>query len=168
MGKAEQGRPGPMAAIAEVANAAKAAKALKKQAASECVKVVIRCRPPNRKEKEAGNAIIIEMDKKTSCIWLHNPKADESEPPKQFTLDGAYYLETTQRELYDETAFPIIENVIEGYNGTIFAYGQTGTGKSLTMQGPSEPKEQHGIIPNAFHHIFDTVNSSCGAKEFLV
>lgn len=43
------------------------------------------------------------------------------------------------------------------YNGTIFAYGQTGTGKSHTMQGPAQPKEQHGIIPNAFHHIFETV-----------
>lgn len=151
-------------ALAAVAAAAK----LKKAAGGECVKVVIRCRPPNRKEREAENAVIIEMDKKTSHVALHNPKANESEPPKQFTFDGAYFWETSQRELYDETAFPIVESVIEGYNGTIFAYGQTGTGKSHTMQGPPEPKEQHGIIPNAFNHIFDTVNTNTSAKEFLV
>jgi kinesin family protein 3/17 len=41
--------------------------------------------------------------------------------------------------------------------GTIFAYGQTGTGKSFTMEGKDEPPELRGIIPNTFNHVFATI-----------
>jgi Tfp pilus assembly pilus retraction ATPase PilT len=51
-----------------------------------------------------------------------------------------------QSEVYDESAFPLVENVIEGYNGTIFAYGQTGCGKTHTMVGLTSDDEK-GIIP---------------------
>ena len=74
-----------------------------------------------------------------------------------------------QDDLYQQTAAPIIENVFEGYNGTIFAYGQTGTGKTFTMEGVNEPPELRGIIPRAFHHIFDLIDSRGGqTTEFLV
>ena len=46
---------------------------------------------------------------------------------------------------------------MEGYNGTVFAYGQTGCGKSFTMQGVDSPPAQRGIIPRAFQHIFESV-----------
>jgi kinesin family protein 3/17 len=74
---------------------------------------------------------------------------------------------STQRQVYDETASPIISAVLEGYNGTIFAYGQTGTGKTFTMEGVQEQKELRGIIPNSFEHIFDTILLSKN-KEYLV
>jgi kinesin family protein 3/17 len=45
--------------------------------------------------------------------------------------------------VYDECGFSLVENVIEGYNGTMFAYGQTGCGKTHTMMGPSHPKGQN-------------------------
>jgi hypothetical protein len=61
--------------------------------------------------------------------------------------------------VYDITARPIVDNVIMGYNGTIFAYGQTGTGKTHTMDGGSTPESQ-GLIPNAFKHIFEEVEAS--------
>lgn len=51
-------------------------------------------------------------------------------------------------------ARPIVSNVLEGYNGTIFAYGQTGTGKTFTMEGVRNTPELKGIIPNSFAHIF--------------
>lgn len=55
----------------------------------------------------------------------------------------------------------------EGYNGTVFAYGQTGCGKSFTMQGVSSPPAQRGIIPRAFEHIFEAIATSKGTK-FIV
>jgi Tfp pilus assembly pilus retraction ATPase PilT len=46
-----------------------------------------------------------------------------------------YDWNSNQRSVYDESAFPLVESVLEGYNGTIFAYGQTGCGKTHTMMG---------------------------------
>ena len=46
-------------------------------------------------------------------------------------------MQSTQKEVYDVAAKPIIDSVLEGFNGTIFAYGQTSSGKTHTMQGPS-------------------------------
>ena len=57
---------------------------------------------------------------------LKNPKADITDPPKQFTFDAAYDQESVQKDLYLETFAPLVNSVLEGFNGTIFAYGQTG------------------------------------------
>lgn len=51
-------------------------------------------------------------------------------------------------------ARPIVDKVFDGFNGTIFAYGQTGTGKTFTMEGSHTSPELKGIIPNSFAHIF--------------
>jgi hypothetical protein len=70
--------------------------------------------------------------------------------------------------VYDESAFPLVESVIKGYNGTIFAYGQTGCGKTHTMMGvPSDPKEA-GIIPNCFSQIFGFIDEKEKDMRFLV
>lgn len=62
--------------------------------------------------------------------------------------------------MYDETAFPLVESMLEGYNCTIFAYGQTGCGKTHTMMGdPNDPPER-GIIPNCFAHIFGVIDEN--------
>ena len=53
------------------------------------------------------------------------------------------------------------QGVVGGYNGTVFAYGQTGCGKSFSMQGIETPSSQRGIIPRAFQHIFESVSVSC-------
>lgn len=57
-------------------------------------------------------------------------------------------------DVYNETARPIVDKVLMGYNGTILAYGQTGTGKTFTMLGDCVAPELKGIIPNSFAHIF--------------
>lgn len=59
-----------------------------------------------------------------------------------------------QIDLYVDTARPIVDKVLEGYNGTILAYGQTGTGKTYTMSGNPASPQTKGIIPNTFAHIF--------------
>lgn len=56
--------------------------------------------------------------------------------------------------MYINTARSIVDKVLEGYNGTILAYGQTGTGKTYTMVGNADSPESRGIIPNSFAHIF--------------
>ena len=63
-----------------------------------------------------------------------------------------------QRDIYDQTVAPLVEAVMEGYNGTCFAYGQTGAGKSHTMEGYPDPPELRGIIPNSFRHIFEKID----------
>jgi len=61
------------------------------------------------------------------------------------------------------------DSVLRGFNGTIFAYGQTGAGKSHTMEGLIEPPELRGIIPNSFKHIFEHINANTDPnKQFLV
>jgi Kinesin motor domain len=59
--------------------------------------------------------------------------------------------------VYEVCGAPLVESVLEGYNGTIFAYGQTGAGKTHTMEGYPDPPELRGIIPNSFQHIFDKI-----------
>lgn len=64
------------------------------------------------------------------------------------------HITNFQMDIYIQTASPIIEQVLKGYNGTILAYGQTGTGKTYTMAGIPSAPELKGIIPNSFAHIF--------------
>ena len=61
----------------------------------------------------------------------------------------------------------IFQGVLEGYNGTVFAYGQTGCGKSFTMQGVHNPASQRGIIPRSFEHIFEAIDSSENMKYLV-
>lgn len=72
-----------------------------------------------------------------------------------------------QRDLYEETFYNLVESVLSGFNGTIFAYGQTGTGKTFTMEGVRDNKELRGVIPNSFDHIFSFISRSTD-QQYLV
>lgn len=69
--------------------------------------------------------------------------------------------------MYDETVRPLVSSVLEGYNGCVFAYGQTGTGKTFTMEGTKEAEDGQGVIPRAFQQIWAHINRTTGV-EFLV
>ena len=71
-------------------------------------------------------------------------------------------------DVYNRVARNIVDNVLEGYNGTIFAYGQTGTGKTFTMEGDRTVPELKGIIPNSFAHIFGHIAKADDHLKFLV
>ncbi|CAI5687021.1 unnamed protein product [Oreochromis niloticus] len=133
---------------------------------SESVKVVVRCRPLNDREKALSCKMVLSMDLQRCQCFIEKPGAVD-EPPKQFTFDGTYYIDQATEQMYNEIAYPLVEGVTEGYNGTIFAYGQTGSGKSFTMQGVSEPATQKGVIPRAFEHIFESIQCAENTK-FLV
>lgn len=92
-----------------------------KDRASEAVKVVIRCRPMSQNEMQAGHDVVVNINNNRGEIFVTKPSSDE--PPKQFTFDMAFDWNVKQVDIYDRCASNIIENVLEGYNGTIFAYG---------------------------------------------
>ncbi|XP_038563225.1 kinesin-like protein KIF3C isoform X2 [Micropterus salmoides] len=142
---------------------------MSKNKSSESVKVVVRCRPLNRKEESNGPAGgIVQMDLRLGQVILRNPRAPASEPQKTFTFDAVYDANSKQRDLYDESVRPLIDSVLAGFNGTIFAYGQTGTGKTYTMQGAWLDPEKRGVIPNAFDHIFTHISRSQSDRQYLV
>ncbi len=138
----------------------------------ECVRVVVRSRPMNSREVSDARKPCVTVSQEDGTVTVRNPDSGAlSAELKSFTFDSVYDDASTQRAVYDETAFPLVEAVMGGYNGTIFAYGQTGCGKTHTMQGRAEPPELRGIIPNSFDHIFDHIAvASAAAKktEFLV
>jgi kinesin family protein 3/17 len=76
--------------------------------------------------------------------------------------------DSRQVDVYNLTSRPIVDFVCEGYNGTIFAYGQTGTGKTFTMEGVRSNPELKGIIPNSFAHIFSHISKlGDSGKEYF-
>ena len=137
-----------------------------KSSSSECIQVVVRCRPFNDKEKRENRTSIIDIDQAARQVAIKS-SGGNNDQNKSFTFDAVYDENTQERIFYDESCFSLVENVLEGFNATIFAYGQTGCGKSWTMQGPSNPPELRGVIPNSFSHLFDHINSSSDV-EFLV
>lgn len=78
-------------------------------------------------------------------------------------------MNSTQKQVYDVAAKPIIDSVLEGFNGTIFAYGQTSSGKTHTMTGSSiENVELQGIIPRMVRTVFNRIDTASDAVEFSV
>ncbi|KAH3886424.1 hypothetical protein DPMN_010431, partial [Dreissena polymorpha] len=134
---------------------------------SECVKVVVRCRPMAKNESEKGFERVVEMNTKRGVIELRNPKLSQAEPKKSFTFDTVYDWNSKQKDLYNETFRDLVDNVLQGFNGTIFAYGQTGTGKTFTMQGVKNDPDLRGVIPNSFEHIFNHISNSEN-QQYLV
>ena len=133
---------------------------------SECIKVAVRCRPlkPDERKDNRPVAAVISEDKNE--IFLHDPKKKKRK--KQFTFDYTYGPNSRQETIYRMCAYRIVESVLEGYNGTIFAYGQTGTGKTYTMEGLRDCPEKKGVIPRTFDQIFGTIEGTGGQKDYLV
>lgn len=141
---------------------------MSKSKSSESVKVVVRCRPMNEKERVANFERVVSVDVKLGQVAVRNPKgASSHEHPKVFTFDSVYDWNSKQIDLYDETFRPLVDSVLLGFNGTIFAYGQTGTGKTYTMEGVRNDPERRGVIPNSFEHIFTHISRSQN-QQYLV
>jgi kinesin family protein 3/17 len=82
-----------------------------------------------------GCVSIVEVDGKNNQININ--KLNVKEPPKSFSYDFVFGIDSLQSSIYEQSAFSLVDNVLDGYNGTIFAYGQTGCGKTFTMMGTS-------------------------------
>ncbi|KAK2885774.1 hypothetical protein Q8A67_016611 [Cirrhinus molitorella] len=141
---------------------------MSKSKSSESVKVVVRCRPMNEKERTANFERVVSVDVKLGQVAVRNLRgASSHDHPKVFTFDSVYDWNSKQMELYDETFRPLVDSVLFGFNGTIFAYGQTGTGKTYTMEGVRNDPDRRGVIPNSFEHIFTHISRSQN-QQYLV
>ncbi|VDM58773.1 unnamed protein product [Angiostrongylus costaricensis] len=132
----------------------------------EAVRVVVRCRPLSNVEIGQGHQSIISMYPDRGLVELRNPR-DLEEPSKDFTFDAIYNESSKQMDLYDETFRDLVDSVLNGFNGTIFAYGQTGTGKTYTMEGVPSIPDERGVIYNCFEHIFQHIARSRN-QQYLV
>ncbi|XP_053680030.1 kinesin-like protein KIF3A [Anopheles nili] len=142
--------------------------AIKNEGEIENVRVVVRVRPMDKNELDSNCQNVIKVDKGNRSITVVKPNANASEPPKVYYFDNVFGEDSTQIDLYVDTARPIVDKVLEGYNGTILAYGQTGTGKTYTMSGNPESPQTKGIIPNTFAHIFGHIARGKENQKFLV
>ncbi|XP_044206831.1 kinesin-like protein KIF1B isoform X9 [Thunnus albacares] len=128
------------------------------------VKVAVRVRPFNSRETSKESKCIIQMQGNTTTIL--NPKAPK-EPAKTFSFDYSYWSHTTpedpsfasQNLVYNDIGKEMLQHAFEGYNVCIFAYGQTGAGKSYTMMGKQE-EGQEGIIPMLCEDLFEKINDN--------
>lgn len=121
-----------------------------KQDATESVKVTVRVRPFNSREKklDANAESIITIDSLNSCT-LKEPGTDRI---TQFAFDYCFGEDSTQEEVYEKVGKSIVDEALQGYNVCLFAYGQTGSGKSFTMIGGKD--ENLGIIPRISKDLF--------------
>ncbi|KXS10018.1 kinesin-domain-containing protein, partial [Gonapodya prolifera JEL478] len=135
--------------------------------ASESVRVVVRCRPFSGKETAAGHADISRIDGDAASVAIRDP-AGKGDDAKTFTFDAVFGQDSRQMDVYNATARPIVDSVLDGYNGTVFAYGQTGTGKTFSMEGVRTTPHLRGIIPNSFEHIFAHISAAPPSTRYLV
>ncbi|XP_070319728.1 kinesin-like protein KIF1A isoform X4 [Odocoileus virginianus] len=132
--------------------------------AGASVKVAVRVRPFNSREMSRESKCIIQMSGSTTTIV--NPKQPK-ETPKSFSFDYSYWSHTSpedinyasQKQVYRDIGEEMLQHAFEGYNVCIFAYGQTGAGKSYTMMGKQE-KDQQGIIPQLCEDLFSRINDT--------
>ncbi|XP_048003489.1 kinesin-like protein KIF3A isoform X4 [Leguminivora glycinivorella] len=134
----------------------------------ENVRVVVRVRPMDEREKLEGSPSCVSVDAVHGTVAVTRSNAVPPEPPRVYAYDAVFDGTTSQMDIYVQTASPIVEQVLKGYNGTIFAYGQTGTGKTYTMAGATAAPELRGIIPNSFAHIFSHIATAKDDEKFLV
>jgi ankyrin repeat protein len=126
-------------------------------------KVVIRFRPMNGDEREANEARCISCN--PNSITITKP-TDQKE--HTYAYDRVYAPEESQETVYNSAIKSVALSSLDGYNGSIIAYGQTGTGKTHTMEG-DHTGEERGIIPRASEEIFDFVDkASQDDSKFLV
>ncbi|XP_042581758.1 kinesin-like protein KIF1A isoform X3 [Cyprinus carpio] len=131
--------------------------------AGASVKVAVRVRPFNSREMSKESKCIIQMSGNTTTII--NPKAPKE--TKSFNFDYSYWSHTTpedinyasQQQVFRDIGEEMLLHAFEGYNVCIFAYGQTGAGKSYTMMGKQE-KDQQGIIPLLCEDLFTKINDN--------
>ncbi|XP_006831510.1 PREDICTED: kinesin-like protein KIF11 [Chrysochloris asiatica] len=148
--------------------------AKKKEEKGKNIQVVVRCRPFNLSERKVNAHSVVECDHARKEISIRTAGLADKSSRKTYTFDMVFGASTKQIDVYRSVVCPILDEVIMGYNCTIFAYGQTGTGKTFTMEGERSPNEEYtweedplaGIIPRTLHQIFEKLSDN--GTEFSV
>uniref|UniRef100_A0AAR2J5H4 Kinesin-like protein n=1 Tax=Pygocentrus nattereri TaxID=42514 RepID=A0AAR2J5H4_PYGNA len=126
---------------------------------AECtIKVMCRFRPLNGSEHLRGDKYIPKFQGDDSVVIGGKP----------YVFDRVFQSNTTQEQVYNACAQKIVKDVLEGYNGTIFAYGQTSSGKTHTMEGNLHDSDGMGIIPRIVQDIFNYIYSMDENLEFHI
>uniref|UniRef100_A0A8C1HCZ1 Kinesin-like protein n=1 Tax=Cyprinus carpio carpio TaxID=630221 RepID=A0A8C1HCZ1_CYPCA len=148
--------------------------AVKKDEKGRNIQVVVRCRPFNTVERKSASHTVVECDQNRKEVIVRTGGATDKAARKAYTFDMVFGPSAKQIDVYRSVVCPILDEVIMGYNCTVFAYGQTGTGKTFTMEGERSPNEEFtweedplaGIIPRTLHQIFEKLSSN--GTEFSV
>ncbi|XP_075241772.1 kinesin heavy chain-like [Convolutriloba macropyga] len=111
----------------------------------ENIKVVCRVRPLNDKEKKKGEHANVKV--------LNEQQVQVEGREKKYNFDAVCGPDSTQEEVYEVGAKKVVDDILKGFNGTIFAYGQTSSGKTYTMEG--EKGEDRGIIPRIIEDLWE-------------
>ncbi|KAJ4732042.1 Kinesin-like protein [Rhynchospora pubera] len=131
------------------------------------VQVILRCRPFNDDELRTKAPQVVTCDESNREVSVTQSIAGKP-MDRVFTFDKVFGPNSKQKDLYNQAVIPIVNEVLEGFNCTIFAYGQTGTGKTYTMEGECRRTKagshgqlppDAGVIPRAVKQIFDTLES---------
>ncbi|XP_036294449.1 kinesin-like protein KIF11 isoform X1 [Pipistrellus kuhlii] len=146
----------------------------KKEEKGKNIQVAVRCRPFNLAERKASAHSVVECDHVRKEVSVRTGGLADKSSRKTYTFDMVFGASTKQIDVYRSIVCPILDEVIMGYNCTIFAYGQTGTGKTFTMEGERSPNEEYtweedplaGIIPRTLHQIFEKLTAN--GTEFSV
>jgi kinesin family protein 5 len=94
------------------------------------------------------------LDDKT--LEIDGTKADGSQGQIKYNFDGIFDHKSSQADIFERSAKGIVEGVMQGFNGTVLAYGQTSSGKTHTMTGPDiMDTESRGVIPRMVSFVFD-------------
>ncbi|XP_050303688.1 kinesin-like protein klp-20 [Anthonomus grandis grandis] len=125
---------------------------------TENVKVFIRIRP--LQPTETSSNLTIHSD---DSVTINSPKE-----PKTFSFSKIFDEKSTQLDVYQTVASPLVNQALNGYNGTILAYGQSGTGKTFTILGDNKSTDLRGIVPNVFSHILSQIALSDSSTSYLL
>ncbi|KAK8553977.1 hypothetical protein V6N13_072899 [Hibiscus sabdariffa] len=129
------------------------------------VQVLLRCRPFSEEELRGNAPQVVKCNEYQREVAVSQNIAGKHFD-RVFTFDKVFGPSAQQKDLYDQAVIPIVNEVLEGFNCTIFAYGQTGTGKTYTMEGECKRAKTSptrelpsgaGVIPRAVKQIFDTL-----------
>lgn len=131
------------------------------RAEGQNVQVVCRVRPSNKIEHNKGAKDCVKIPNDTEIQIDHDGT-------HKFNFDRVFGPDSTQQGVFEAAATPLINDVLEGFNATIFAYGQTGTGKTHTMEGVVHDPELKGIIPRVVEAIFEGVEQAETHLEFMI
>ena len=127
------------------------------------VKVIARFRPMNELEKSSGNEQVVVFTSPTSLQF----NSSREKNVYRFNFDRIFPPSSTQEDIYSFGVKEIIDSVLNGYNGTVLAYGQTSSGKTYTMQGEMESYDTQGIIPRMVSHVFKHIYKTEGTDFIL-
>lgn len=130
---------------------------------SNTIKVVARFRPQNKIEIASGGEPIVDFNSEDTCT------IQSKEAAGAFTFDRVFDMASRQADVFDYSIRPTVDDILNGYNGTVFAYGQTGAGKSYTMMGSDiDDDVGKGVIPRIVQQIFASIMASPSNIEYTV